>query len=618
MNMDKEFMSKVLKVSSKMNMPLRYGATMANLGFAIPNMISDTAQAAIYSTAGFIPVIDNAIGIIDVLAATNKTARNFLNQIAPQYAEKINAMYILYQQTGATNATRMSQYRETTQNLMKDVYGTKDSQTLGIKEKYKPLKRLLDILTYIPELSEQSTRFRVFERNYDYYKNKGTSEMDTRIIAALESRDATQDFGRTGNLTREINQLIPFSAARVGSIYTFTEKVKANPKQVGMRIAILTTISMVIKALGYDDDEIDELSQRKKDDNFVLKIGDNVVTIKKPQGILRSMINFAEYIQDLFTGHIEEGKEGERLGEWINNAIMDNMPADSITGLVPNMVAPLIENAINKDFYYNTDIVKSYDLELPDSEQYYDYNSQLAIWLGKIFNYSPAKIDNLISGYLGGLGTTVTDTMDYTLGKLGITAEQPEMGAEDNTIAKRFIVNINSNSASIDEIYDRKTELTKKKNGETITEEETEELETLTDAISNISKINTQIKEIKKDLTMSGKEKAEQIKLLQEQKTDMARQALGKEVLYEENEEKNASIQFYTTSDSLKKNGYTLSMTSEMKKEYEQIAYNYYSKYESQGIYSDEKLKQIKTKAKDYAKTYMFSKYKSNITKTEK
>lgn len=620
MNMDKEFMSKVLKISRKLNMPLRYGATMANLGFAIPNMISDTAQATIYSTAGFIPVVDNAIGIIDVLAATNKTAMNFLNKVAPQYAEKINAMYTLYQQTGATSSTRMSQYRESTQNLMKDVYGTKDSQTLGIQEKYKPLKRLLDILTYIPELSEQSTRFRVFERNYDYYKNKGTSEMDARIMAALESRDATQDFGRTGNLTREINQLIPFSAARVGSIYTFAEKVKANPKQVGMRIAVLTAIAMTIKAIGYDDDEIEELNQRKKDDNFVLKIGDNIVTIKKPQGILRSMINFAEYIQDLFTGHIEEGKEGERLVEWINNTLTDNLPAESIPAAFSSMPGGfLLENAINKDLYYNTDIVKSYDLDLPNEQQYYDYNSQLAILLGKALCYSPAKIDNAINGMFGGLGTTMTNIIDYISGKIGLSAEEPNMGAEENTIGKRFIVNVNSNSASLDEMYNRKTELTKKSNSEEgLTTDEKEELERLTNAISNISKINKQIKEIKKDLTMSGKEKAEQIKLLQHQKTDMARESLEKKILYEENKEKNESIQFYTTSDSLKKNGYTLSMTSEMKKEYEQIAYEYYSKYESQGLYSKEKLEQIKSNAKDYAKNYMFSKYKSNITKTNK
>ena len=615
MNMDKKFMSAVLNINRKLNMPLRYGATMANIGFAIPNMISDTAQAAIFSEAGFIPVVDNVIGIMDILSVQNKSARNFFNKVVPGYADRINTLYALYEQTGATSATRMSQYRERTQSLMKDVYGTKNSEVLGIKEKYKPLKRLLDIMTYIPELSEQSTRFRVFEKNLEYYRRNGMAETDARIQAALQSRDATQDFGRTGNVTREINQLIPFSAARVGSAYTFAEKVRANPKRVASRMAVLMAISMAIKAIGYDDDEIEELNQRKKNDNFVLKIGDQIVTIKKPQGILRSILNLGEYIQDLFTGHIEEGKEGERLSELIQSAVMDNMPADSVTGLVPNMIAPVVENAINKDLYYNSDIVKSYDLELPDSEQYYDYNSQLAIWLGQIFNYSPAKIDNLISGYFAGLGTSITDIMDYAFGKLGITAEQPEMGAEDNAVGKRFFVNVNSNSQSVDEIYDLKTDLTKKKNGGTITEEEQQQLDTITEAISEMSKLNKQIKEIKKDLTKSGEQKADEIKLLQQQKTDTARQALGKELLYSENQEKIESTKLYPSRDTLSKNNRTLTMTPEMKKEYEEVANEYYNKYARQGLYSDEKLEQIQEKAKDYAKNYMMKKYKDELTK---
>lgn len=615
MNMDKKFMSAVLNINRKLNMPLRYGATMANIGFAIPNMISDTAQAAIFSEAGFIPVVDNVIGIMDILSVQNKSARNFFNKVVPGYADRINTLYALYEQTGATSATRMSQYRERTQSLMKDVYGTKNSEVLGIKEKYKPLKRLLDIMTYIPELSEQSTRFRVFEKNLEYYRRNGMAETDARIQAALQSRDSTQDFGRTGNVTREINQLIPFSAARVGSAYTFAEKVRANPKRVASRMAVLMAISMAIKAIGYDDDEIEELNQRKKNDNFVLKIGDQIVTIKKPQGILRSILNLGEYIQDLFTGHIEEGKEGERLSELIQSAVMDNMPADSVTGLVPNMIAPVVENAINKDLYYNSDIVKSYDLELPDSEQYYDYNSQLAIWLGQIFNYSPAKIDNLISGYFAGLGTSITDIMDYAFGKLGITAEQPEMGAEDNAVGKRFFVNVNSNSQSVDEIYDLKTDLTKKKNGGTITEEEQQQLDTITEAISEMSKLNKQIKEIKKDLTKSGEQKADEIKLLQQQKTDTARQALGKELLYSENQEKIESTKLYPSRDTLSQNNRTLTMTPEMKKEYEEVANEYYNKYARQGLYSDEKLEQIQEKAKDYAKNYMMKKYKDELTK---
>ena len=617
MNMDRKFMSTILNINRKFNMPLRYGATMANIGFAIPNVISDTVQATIFSEAGFIPVVDNLIGIMDIVSAQNKGAREFFNKVMPGYADRINTLYAIYEQTGATNSTRLSQYRESTQVLMKDVYGTKNSEVLGIKEKYKPLKRLLDILTYTSEVSEQSTRFRVFEKSLEYYRRNGMEEMDARIKSALQSRDATQDFGRTGNVTREINQLIPFSSARVGSIYTFAEKVQDNPKRVAMRMAILMAISMGIKAIGYDDDEIEELNQRKKDDNFVLKVGDQIVTIKKPQGILRSIVNLGEYVQDLFTGHIEEGKEGERLAELVQSAIMDNMPADSVTGLVPNMVAPVVENAINKDLYYNSDIVKSYDLELPDSEQYYDYNSQLAIWLGQIFNYSPAKIDNLISGYFAGLGTSVTNIIDWIAGKTGISAEQPEMGAEDNAVAKRFIVNVNSNSASVDEVYDLKTELTKKKNGGTITSEESQQLEDVTNATSEMAKLNKQIKEIKKDLTMSGKEKAEQIKLLQQQKTDTARKALGKNVLYSNNETNIESTTFYPSRDTLSQNGYTLNLTADMKKEYEELAYNRYKQYENQGLYSEEKLENLREKCKDYAKSQLLKKYKNDLIKSK-
>lgn len=617
MALDKNSNSWFLRLMRKLNMPLRYGATMANIGFAIPNMIADTAQAAIYSEAGFIPVIDNVIGILDILAAQNKTVRNFVNKYAPEYAKKIEYLYNIYQQSGASSSTRLSQYRKSSQEIMKDIYGTKNSETLGIKESFKPLKRLLDIMTYIPELSEQSTRFRVFERNYEAYKNKGGSETDARIKAAIESRDATQDFGRTGTAMREINQLIPFSAARVGSVYTFSEKVTQNTKKTLTRIALMSILAILIKTIGYNDKEIEELNQRKKNDNFVLNIGGTIVTIKKPQGVLRSILSFEEYVLDLATGHIEEGKEGEKLVEWLETALMDNLPADEVGGLVPNAIAPLIENSINKDFYYNSDIVKSYDLDLPESQQYYDYTSQLAIALGKIFNYSPAKIDNLISGYFGGLGTQVTNVIDYISGKLGLSAEEPAMGAEDNAVGKRFIVNVNENSASIDEVYTLKDELTKKKNGGTITSEESKKLETLTQATSDMAALNKQIRAIKQDLTMSGTEKADKIRPLQEQKTDVARKALGKESIYTTNSDDLDSLQFYPSRDVLSQSGYTLSLTEDMKKEYEELAYSQYKKYEKQGLYSEEYLDKLKSKCKDYAKSKLMQKYRSKLTRTK-
>ena len=81
--------------------------------------------------------------------------------------------------------------------------------------------------------------------------------------------------------------------------------------------------------------------------------------------------------------------------------------------------------------------------------------------------------------------------------KLGLSAEEPDMGAEDNAVGRRFVVNVNENSASIDEIYEREEELTKKLNGGTITEEENAELENIKAGISKLSALNKQIKAIK-------------------------------------------------------------------------------------------------------------------------
>ena len=116
-------------------------------------------------------------------------------------------------------------------------------------------------------------------------------------------------------------------------------------------------------------------------------------------------------------------------------------------------------------------------------------------------------------------------------------------------------------------------------------------------------------------MTTSGKEKAAKIKELQEQRTDIARQALGKELINPENSSKIYLTKYYPSSDTLSKNGYTLNLTDSQKEEYSNLVQEYYSKYSKQGLYDEDKLK---TKAKDYAKNELFKEYKSSLTKTTK
>ena len=72
---------------------------------------------------------------------------------------------------------------------------------------------------------------------------------------------------------------------------------------------------------------------------------------------------------------------------------------------------------------------------------------------------------------------------------------------------------------------------------------------------------------------------------------------------------------FTVAGSTVSMNGYKLDLTDEMRQEYEQIASEQYKKYESQGLYSEEKLKELKSKCKDYAKRQLMNKYKSQLYK---
>ena len=84
-----------------------------------------------------------------------------------------------------------------------------------------------------------------------------------------------------------------------------------------------------------------------------------------------------------------------------------------------------------------------------------------------------------------------------------------------------------------------------------------------------------------------------------------------------ESAEQIETTSFYPSTSTLSMNNNKLELTSDMKQEYSKLASEFYKKYESQGIYSEEKLKEIKTKAKDYAKKTLMQKYKSQVVRNK-
>ena len=652
--MNRQEMNLLQKYVGFANSIFKAGTTGYNLAFAIPNILSDTQQAFVTSEANFVPLYSSIKGVYDTLVARG------VFKSGTDDGQKMQKIYSLYLQSGASGAGRTSTYRKDIEQQLVDIY-KKKYKDFGLKQ--SSIEQFKEIAGYVSEISEEATRFENFVLEL---KKNLTNKMSYRNAvesAAVSTRRLTQDFAIKGSLSKQINAFVPYFSARLGGYYnayekyestlrnaqnkywevynknlegkseeklknpeTF-EKAKEEANKAKMRIIakpLLTILALLAfnttrKAVVQDDKNIQELSEQKKMDNYVFPNPLNakeVITAKKPQGALKDIINSAEFVQDLVTGNIEEEKVGDKFVSLISSILKNNSGVDDFSGLIPPIIKVPLEIATNKDWYFNSEIVKDNDLQnLKPEDQYYEYNTNLSIKLGKILKKSPAQIDFSIRNIFGqasyDLWSGFSSVFDFFEGN-----QKADMGASDKFILKRFFANPNNNSESVTDLYNKQDELTVKKNYNEITPDESKQLENIQDATSIISNINKKIKATKNNSNLSSKEKGEQIYKLQQQRTDTARQALGNDLISSSSDEIESSG-FYPRTSTLSSNGYSLTLTNEMKTEYEKLAYESYQKYSKQNIYSSEYLQKIKQNCKNYAKQVLMKKYQNKLVKSK-
>ena len=638
----------------------RYGTTLVNPKFIVNNISSDTQQASIYAKGNFIPYVDSINGVVNVLIGRGLNIPTKLyDKLTPEMKEKINnmsddskqkirQMYALYKQSGASGGTMTSLYtsREQSSSQIADILNS-NYKDLGLKK--NKFKRFKETITLPSEISEEATRFQVFLRDMEYLNKKDSLKFNENLIdSAYNTRNATQDFSTGGGGTiKKITPYVPYLNAKVGSVENFRilakqalgessregrqafqdsifrgesqeqakkKKHKAIAKSLAKRIimsAFYTTIGFLLTKAYKDNKEYEEINPQKKYNNYYIKIGGSWIKIKKPQGAIRTFINLGEYLGNLTSGNYE-GKEGNELISLIWNIIQDMGVSENMSTLFPPWIATIFELGSNYDVYYGTKIVPESMMENYEPKDWYDENtSELSKSLGKIFNISPMHLDYFIKN---ALGTTYYDIWKAPDKLLGYS---DSYASNTNTSGGAFVVNPYSSSNSVNELYDRYSKLKRKSGSGTLTDDEIAEYETISSKISSLTKINKQIKSIKADLTLSSKSKEEKIIELQKQRTDAARQALGKDLINSENSSKIEATKFYPSTSALSLNNYKLTLTEDMKKEYEQLAYSQYQKYINQKLYSKEYLEKLEEKCKDYAKKSLMQKYKNQLEKSK-
>ena len=413
----------------------------------------------------------------------SKNLRSFLKKYPKAYQEMISngKMWQLYKSLGGTGSSFFD-------------YETGIEKTLDTKNKTstKIKDATLGKVEELNMMIEQAPRFAEFMATIE---KAGNQNYDTLMEAMLNAADITVNFGRSGTVVKEWNSTFaPFLNPSIQGFDKYARTVleskdgKKAAKLI-LRASLLGILPSVLNELLYsDDDEYENLTDRDKDTNFLIKTGDNK-WIKIPKGRVLSIFGNTA-TRALRTA---KGEEWD-FGEYAKNQASQTAP---ISVFDSNLYSP-IQAVQNNKTWYGSDIVPQRLQDYAPKDQYDENTDAFSKWLGGKINYSPKKINYLIDAYTGVIGDVV----------LPLTTPK----AETNPFTKAFVLDgVTSNEISND-FYNMLDKYNPKQNPKKSAKEVSRYLNKQSSQVSDIYK---QIREVENS-DISDDEKRKQVRELRE------------------------------------------------------------------------------------------------------
>jgi len=451
-----------------------------------------------------------------------------------------NDLYERWRASGASFNSYMNMSDEGIKNAYAEMFKNE-----GKLKRY--LKNPLNLPQDIGSLVEQSVRIGV----YNAAKRKGMTDAQ----GAMEARDASIDFARGGRASKEINRYVPFFNAGVQGSNKFIRAIRKNPKAMIMYASATITIPQIILTGYYlhiapeeEKKEYLEIPEWQRDMFWVFKVGDTWARVPKPFTV---GFIFGSTVERAMIWADSEGETGfaDMAKDLIRGIVTSVSPVYDPSAVLPGPIKTTVEQITNYNFFQGRRIYPEYMDKLPPEERKTAGTSLTAQELGKVFNYSPAKIDNIIRGTLATSGPYITDAGDILLQKVkewnGEEFPEDPTSPVDLPLVRAFTMRYPTGgmSNSVQQFYDTQELAEQTKNGLRIFREEGkyERLEEyreenaalifVTPIIKSqgkiIKKLNKLRKRVYKDLEMSGKEKEEALRTYDDQILNAARIANG-------------------------------------------------------------------------------------------
>lgn len=539
LGMETDAANTLVKLLSYPASMLRAGAVL-DPGFAATNPMRDQLNAYVQSKYGYRPYFDMARGMFNVLGKTD--------------------LYWKWVAAGGDQAAMVSMDRDSLQKQLDE--HLKKGGIGRVIRRGNPV----EFLRTVSAVMENSTRMGEFLRAVesqvqeqgntpqnrtlsDRFTGRDLASMADRGTlreAALAARDVTTDFSRKGSSVHSLNRVRAFFGATVQGLDKTYRTFRDNPVRTSIRAGITFTLpTILLYLLNRENHWYEEKPEWQKDAFWMVPTDWTNPTQSQhflylPKSHLYGQVFGA--IPERILRWVDKNDKQAFDNEFAKRTLDQLLPTSANEGFIPipTAMVPLLEVMTNHDFYTDLPVVPQREQRLEPKDRYSPYTSEtakgIASLIRPVLDTSPRNIDQLISGYGGGLTTTGIEVTESLLAKVGALDRVPKMdrGVAGYPVLKRFLRDAGGpGQGSSVEVYMNAMTKMEQRYASMSPGPEKERMLSAIRPYRKIDDTMADLRALKRDVLASEKltpqQKREYVDRVDMAITNMARQALGKE-----------------------------------------------------------------------------------------
>ncbi|MDS1141698.1 LPD38 domain-containing protein [Pusillimonas sp. SM2304] len=273
-------------------------------------------------------------------------------------------------------------------------------------------------------LDSQSKVKRAFRGAFEWYQElgdraetvnraaiyeKAIADGKSHLEASYMARDL-MDFTSGGSFAsiRMLSQVVPFFNARLQGMYKLGRAAKDDPRRFATVTGAVAMASSLFYLLGKDDDEYKELPDWVRNTYWVTRMPGTgkFVYIPKPfeVGALGTVV---ERMTELMVAG--DDYQAKDFADTLLHIMGDQLAMNP----VPQLFKPVMGAAFNYDDFRGVNIDSMSQMRLPAGDRHTARTSAGAVAVGQSLNISPQRLEFMLRGYFGWLGTQALNAADF-------------------------------------------------------------------------------------------------------------------------------------------------------------------------------------------------------------